>query len=208
MTEELTTHRDNDFITKELEGLALINSIIIPRPIAFVTTLNDYGGVNAAPFSYFTIVCTNPVMISIAIERREGQRKDTAHNILTKKEFVVNICSMELAKTLSKASAPFPPHISEVDVVNLTLLPSKKTKVPRIAHTFIQLECHLERAIELGNDPSDLIIGNVLCSHIHKDVLNTEGVVDSKLLNPLARLGECNFSGIHSIFSVPRPSKG
>src|ERR1700733_14480052 len=106
-------HQSDDFLTQDVrhpfQSIHLLNALIVPRPIAFVTSVNASGVVNAAPFSYFNVVCTDPAVISVAIEHRQGERKDTARNILEKGEFVINICSVELARAISLAAGDSPP---------------------------------------------------------------------------------------------------
>lgn len=206
---------DKDFPKYELEGFVssdddlfyhVINSIVIPRPIAFVTTKGSNGVVNAAPFSYFNVVCTNPSLIAIAVERRLGQRKDTACNILFLKEFVVNICSVNIAKAVAISSQDFPPEVSEIDTAKLSLLPSQMLSVPRIANTPAQLECTLYRMIELGKDQCDLILGKVVKIHLHKSILNSQGRVDPEKLNPLARISGPTYAMICNLFDIPKNS--
>lgn len=194
-----------DFLT--VDNLAipnLLNSIVVPRPIAFITSKGRDGTVNAAPFSYFNIVCTNPPIVSIAIQRRDGRRKDTSQNIIDLKEFVINICSLEMAKAVSISGGDFPPDVSEIELANLELLSSDKISVPRVANTFAQMECMLNQVIEVGKDPADLILGEVIQVHLHKSILNTKGLVDVEKLNPLARLAGITFAKVSSYCEIPR----
>lgn len=198
-----------EFVSTMIEGpaysLSFLNSFVVPRPIAFVTTKSQENIINAAPFSYFNIVCTNPPILSLAIEKRKGERKDTAKNILHTKEFVINVCSVEFAKTITVASCDFPPHVSEAEYLNLTLLPSKKISVPRVAHTLIQMECTFYKLVEIGNDPTDLLLGEVVYTHTHQSLLNENGRIDIKKLNPLARLSGPSYAALSSdFFEIPR----
>jgi flavin reductase (DIM6/NTAB) family NADH-FMN oxidoreductase RutF len=197
-------YSQEDFIPIPVENSShhFFNSLVIPRPIAFITTISEKKIVNAAPFSYFNIVCTKPFMISVAIERRHGIRKDTASNILLTKEFVVNVCSTNLAKTIGLASRDFPPEISEIAITGLALIPSKKIATPRIGNTLVQMECTLHHWLELGKDQSDLIIGEVQTLHLHRKILNTHGRVILKELDPLARLAGNTYARILETFEV------
>lgn len=201
-------HHFDDFqsqsIDKEPFTYNLLSSIIVPRPVAFVTTLGTNGVVNAAPFSFFNAVSTHPPIISIAIKQRTAQRKDTARNIIATKEFVVNICSIEIAKAISVASGEYPPDLSEIELTKLSLIPSKKISVPRVANTLVQMECILDQVVEIGIDPVDLILGEVVAIHIHKDILNSQGHVDVEKLNPLARLAGSTYAKIHDFFDIKR----
>ena len=150
---ESTIYVTEDFTSYDINSSThssnLINSIVVPRPIAFITSKGLNGVINAAPFSYFNVVCTEPHIVSIAIQQRNGKRKDTARNIFESKEFVINICSLNLAKSVSIAGGDFPPEKSEIGLANLSLLPSQKISVPRIANTLVQMECVLDQSVTL-----------------------------------------------------------
>jgi len=197
---------DNEFITFNPEehnkSYSFLNAIIVPRPIAFITTQGKNGIVNAAPFSYFNAVCSQPTILSISIERRKGHRKDTAINIFSTKEFVVNMCSVHLAKAVSQASKDFPPEVSEIDLTGLSLVPSQKILVPRIANSPIQMECRLKQSIEIEGSLCDLILGEVLKIHVHKTILNDKGHIDFEKLNPLARLAGTTYAQLSHFFDV------
>jgi flavin reductase (DIM6/NTAB) family NADH-FMN oxidoreductase RutF len=199
-------HQEDEFITHTLEDLTspypFFNSLIVPRPIAFVTTKGENGIVNAAPFSYFNAVCSHPTMISLAIEWRDGQRKDTPNNILKTKEFVINICNLEMAKAVTQAGQDYPPHISEIELAKLSLIPSMRVSVPRIANSPIHLECVLQRMIEIEESRSDLFIGKIVKVHLHKILFNSEGRIDFSQLNPLARLSGKTFASLGNFFEV------
>jgi flavin reductase (DIM6/NTAB) family NADH-FMN oxidoreductase RutF len=201
-------HGEEDFLVHEFDKVHyssnILNSLILPRPIAFITTLGENGVINAAPFSYFNIACTKPAIVSIAIERREGRPKDTSHNIMTNKEFVVNICSQQIAKAISIASDDFPRDISEIELTKLSLVPSHVVSPPRVANTLAQLECRLHQVVELGDDPTDLILGRVVKVHIHKSLINAKGRICVETLNPLARLSGTTYAGISNLFDIPR----
>lgn len=203
-----TVYVAEDFTSYDMSGSIhssnLIHSIVVPRPIALVTSKGFNGVVNAAPFSYFNIVCTEPHIVSIAIQRRCGERKDTARNIIASRELVINICSLNLAKSVSIAGGDFPAEISEVEVANLSLLPSQKISVPRIANTLVQMECLLDQVVEVRKDVVDLILAEVVRVHIHNDILNSNGHVDVPKLNPLARLAGISYAKIDPFCEIPR----
>lgn len=169
------------------EEQKFFKSLVVPRPIAFITSLSPNGIVNAAPFSYFNIVSTNPCLISVSISKLNGKKKDTAQNILSNREFVANICPAHFKDILDMTSKPYPPDVSEIDVAELKLIPSSKVAVPRIAGTLAQLECILEKVIEIGNEPVDLILGRVVNIHVAKTALNPDGYLDPDRYLPIAR---------------------
>lgn len=185
-----------------------MNAVVVPRPIAFITTLGPGGVVNAAPFSYFNGVTSDPPTISVAISRRQGALKDTTRNIQTTGHFVVNVCSVDIARVISVAAADLPPSQSEVELTGLTLLPSERIESPRIANSKIQMECQLDRIIEVGNGPTDLVLGRVLLLHAHSSSLNAQGRILVEQIDPLARLAGSQFAGLNKIFSIPRGLPG
>lgn len=199
---------EQDFVLYETDGpihaSSFMNSLIVPRPIAFITSVGEEGVVNAAPFSYFNVACTNPVMVSVAIERREHQFKDTSRNIENTKEFVINLCSIENVRAVSIAGGDYPPEVSEIELAELDLLPSHVVKVPRIASTFAQLECRLFKRIEIGKDPTDLILANVEKVHVHKSLIKEDGKIDINAFQPLARLAGPFYAELGKTFIMPR----
>ncbi|MBI5272697.1 MAG: flavin reductase family protein [Chlamydiia bacterium] len=182
----------------------LLNSVVIPRPIALITTISAQEVVNAAPFSYFNIVAVEPCIVAISIQRRDMKRKDTPTNILRSKEFVINICSADLAHIVSIAGGDYPPDLSETQLLRLSLLPSSIVRPPRIANTPVQMECTLERVIEIGTNHDDLILGEVVALHLCKHLLTAEDTVSSSALNPLLRLGNTSYGTLGSCFDIPR----
>jgi flavin reductase (DIM6/NTAB) family NADH-FMN oxidoreductase RutF len=162
------------------------------------------GVVNAAPFSYFNVVCTAPAVVSVSIGHRQGQRKDTARNIIEKREFVINICSVELARAISLSAGDFPSEISEIELAQLSLIPSLHVSVPRVANTLAQLECVLHQVVGINDYAVDLFLGAVVKVHVHKKVIDTQGRIDVRKLKPLARLAGLTFAGVEGFFEIPR----
>jgi flavin reductase (DIM6/NTAB) family NADH-FMN oxidoreductase RutF len=191
----------------ERENYKLLIGSIIPRPIAFVTTMNDEGIINGAPFSYFNIVSSNPPMISLSIQRSKGRQKDTARNILHTKEFVIHIVDEDNVERINKTAASLPPNESEIDLANLTLAESVKISVPGVSESKIRMECTLEHSLELGEQTSpgcDLIIGKVVQFHIEDDIYE-KGKIDPAGLGAVSRLAGTNYAKIGEIFSMERP---
>src|SRR3954465_15989793 len=114
----------------ERENYKFLIGSIIPRPIAFVTSVSKDGVLNGAPFSYFNIVSSNPPMISLSIQRSSGRQKDTVRNIFESKEFVVHIVDEQNVDKINKTAANLPPDESEIDLANLTPGKSAKISVP------------------------------------------------------------------------------
>jgi len=191
----------------ERENYKFLIGSIIPRPIAFVTTISEDGVLNGAPFSYFNIVSSNPPMISLSIQRSGGKQKDTARNIIKQKEFVVHIVDEENVEKVNKTAASLPPHESEIDLAQLTKVESEKISVPGVKQAKIRMECVLEYSLELGEKElpgCDLIIGKVIQFHIEDDIYEN-GRIDPRGLAAVSRLAGANYAKIGEVFEIERP---
>ncbi|MEH7336806.1 flavin reductase family protein [Neobacillus drentensis] len=191
----------------ERENYKFLIGSIIPRPIAFVTTISKDGILNGAPFSYFNIVTANPPMISLAIQRPEGRQKDTARNIIEAKEFVVHIVDEQNVEKVNKTAAILPPDQSEIELANLTPIDSIKISVPGVEEAKIRMECVLEHSVELGGSESpgsDLIIGKVVQFHIDNEIYE-KGRINPRGLAAVSRLAGNNYAKIGEIFEIERP---
>lgn len=192
----------------ERENYKFMIGSIIPRPIAFVTTISEDGTVNGAPFSYFNIVSSNPPMISVSIQRAKGVQKDTARNIVQFKEFVVHIVDEQNVAKVNETAASLPPDQSEVELAGLTSVKSTKISVPGVQEAKIRMECVLEHSLELGGSGDtpgcDLIIGKVVQFHIEKD-LYENGRINQPGLGAVSRLAGNDYAKIGEVFSMERP---
>ncbi|HEU5180138.1 MAG TPA: flavin reductase family protein [Candidatus Polarisedimenticolia bacterium] len=183
----------------------LMISLIVPRPIAWVSTVSPEGGVNLAPFSYFNGICSHPPILMIAVGARRGERKDTWRNIDQTRQFVVNLVVPELVDAMVITSGEYPPEVDEFKSAGLTPAPSTKVSPPRIAESPVSMECELERIVEV--ERTALILGKVVLYHVRDDLLH-QGSVDPTKLKPVARLGDDFYSYLGEVFSRGRPSKG
>jgi len=180
----------------------LMNSVILPRPIAFVTTVNAAGRVNAAPFSWFCALSSNPPLLGVSISPRDGGPKDTLRNVRETRELVVNVVTEAMAAQIVKASGDWPGDVDELALVGLTAMPSDLVRPPRVAESPVSLECRLDREFALGE--SCFVVGEILRAHVRDEVL-TEGRVDVAKLRPLARLGGEQYTGLGELLRLPRP---
>jgi len=191
----------------ERENYKLLIGSIIPRPIAFVTSLGKDGTLNGAPFSYFNIVSSNPPMISLAIQRNGGKQKDTARNILETKEFVVHIVDQDNVEKVNETAASLPPDQSEIERAQLTPIQSTQISVPGIKEAKVRFECTLEHSVELGGEYStgcDLLIGKVVQFHIDDDI-HENGRINPLALGAVSRLAGQSYAKIGEIFELERP---
>ena len=182
------------------EVYKVMTGIVVPRPIAWVTTMSREGGANLAPFSSFTFVSHSPPMLAIGVDAKpDGSGlKDTARNILETREFVVHIADYPLLPPLHASAQEYPSGISEIDALGLQTVPSSHIGTPRLLDAPLAVECRLHRCIELGDGPTRLMIGDVLCFHV-RDSLLSAGRIDTALLNPISRLAGPNYATVGQI---------
>ncbi|MFC3884809.1 flavin reductase family protein [Bacillus songklensis] len=189
--------------TKEVYKL-LIGSVV-PRPIAWVSTISEDGSLNLAPFSFFTVASRQPPMLCISIGpgvgEREGTEKDTLVNIRSQKEFVINVVPSYLGNEMQKSSENFPSAVNEFEAAGLTAINSEMVKPKRVKEAPIQMECRLEQIIPLGSD--HLIIGKMVYYHIQDEYYLGNYKVDLEKLRPLGRLAG-NYSESTEFFSLPK----
>jgi flavin reductase (DIM6/NTAB) family NADH-FMN oxidoreductase RutF len=187
-----------------------LTSAIVPRPIAWVTTVDPATGVvNAAPFSWFQAVCADPPMVMLAIQRRsDGSPKDTVRNARATGEFVVNVSPKALAKEMVQTSGEYGPEVSELAEVGLATAPSRKVRPPRIAASPVHLECRLHQEIPLGSASggTSLLIGEVVHLAADDAVLDARGNVDPAKLVLVARMGGAEYVDTERFFTMRRPA--
>ena len=170
----------------------LMIGAIVPRPIAFVSTISSDGKHNVAPFSYFNGVCSKPPTIMFAPARRgwDGEEKDTLINIRETNEFVVNVVSDSFAKQMVMCSTDFEANVNEFDISGLTAVASQKVRPPRVGESKISFECTLNQIIEVGDGMAGsgfLVIGTIVLFHINDDIYDNGRILIDKL-EPLGRL--------------------
>lgn len=176
----------------------LLCGAVVPRPIAWITSMDAHGLVNAAPFSSFNYVAHSPPMLAVNIGSRRGVLKDTARNITQTGEFVVNVATMSNMELMHQCSAEYEPDVSESQVLGIALLPSHFVKPPRVAASPVQMECRLHQAVRLG-ELNTLYIGEVLAFHLSRGVFDGK-YIDSVKMQPVARLGGPYYAGLGEIF--------
>jgi flavin reductase (DIM6/NTAB) family NADH-FMN oxidoreductase RutF len=165
----------------------LLTGVVVPRPIAWVATLNEGGGVNLAPFSTFTFVSADPPMVGFNAGLRNGERKDTVRNILARREYVVHIVDENLVDPMHASAEDFPSEISEAEALGLETVASDIVSVPRLSASPIAAECVFDRTIEFGRSGAEFVVGEIKLFHIRDDLIEN-GKVDTLRLNPVGRL--------------------
>ncbi|HEY3412844.1 MAG TPA: flavin reductase family protein [Armatimonadota bacterium] len=185
----------------------VMGACISPRPIALITTLGPGGIVNAAPFSNFMGVATEPPLIAFGIGPRNGEEKDTLRNAREHGHFVINCVSVEMAEAMHHTAADYPRDRSEVDAAGLTTLPGTDQPVPRIAEAPIHMECRVYKIVDLGEPKPDhaIVVGEVLRLHVRRDCMGQGSIPDAVAWNPLGGLGD-DYMKPGETFSLEYPS--
>ena len=192
--------RSNQDIYKILIGT------VLPRPIAWVSTVDTSGNINLAPFSFFTVASVNPPILCFSPLLQENSvEKDTLVNIKQTSEFVVNIVSYGLARAMNRTSGSYPSEVNEFDVAGITAKQSTLVKPPCVADSLVNFECKLQQIISFGSEPraGNLVLGRVCNIHIHSDIVRN-GEVDSMSLDAIGRLGGNMYSTIRDCFEMER----
>uniref|UniRef100_A0A7S3LNX4 Flavin reductase like domain-containing protein n=1 Tax=Aplanochytrium stocchinoi TaxID=215587 RepID=A0A7S3LNX4_9STRA len=190
-------------------------SSVVPRPIAFVSTVNVDGNIkaNLAPFSYFMAVCHDPLTLAFSTCTKRGAvKKDTLNNLESNGECVVNIISEWFVESANFCSGDFPDDVDEFEVAGLTKLSSDVVRPPRVKEAAVQLECKLKHKYEIVNDKDEhtatMCVVEVVKSHVKKELYDPEkGVVKFEGYRPISRLGGTTYGKVGDTFSLPRPEK-
>ena len=185
----------------------LFSSAIVPRAIAWVSTVGENGLFNLAPFSAFFTIGLKPTLAVLGISRRrDGEKKDTLRNIEFSKEFVINVVTEDLAKPMNQTCFEYPPDVSEFTEVGLTPLKSEVIKVPRLAESPVNMECRALQIMEFGKVPEGhhVIVGEVLIVHVEDEVWAGDQI-DMVKLKAIGRLGGDVYCRTTNTFEMHRP---
>ena len=180
----------------------LLTSAMIPRPIAWVSSINESGQINLAPFSFFTGVSWAPPILAFSVvNRADGTLKDTVRNIREVPEFVVHIVSVDLLSTMEYSAKRLPYGTDETSITNIHWLKSRTIKPHRIQEAKIAFECTLERLINVTEGPNagNLILGRIQLLHVRDDILKNEREVDWRRLDVLGRLSGNRYCSVKSV---------
>lgn len=186
----------------------LVNGLVAPRPIAWVSTEDRVGGRNLAPFSFFNAFSTQPPTVAIGPGSRQGLNKDSLRNIRDTREFVVNIVSYELAVRANQTSAEFSPDVDEWDVAGVTPAASADVRPARVAEAPAALECRVHSIVDLGTDEvptNSIIIATVTRFHVRDEILDGYRV-RPELLDAVGRMGRNLWCTSRDRFDLPRPA--
>lgn len=181
---------------------------ILPRPIAWVSSIDAGGRTNLAPFSFFQGVTANPpILMFVPVNDRKGAKKDTVRNIEAVPEFVVNVVSHALAETMNRTSASLPHGESEFEKFGIASAPSEKVRPPRVADAPVAFECVLHQIVNIGEGPlaANVIFGRIQTVHIRDEMLGADGKPDAAKLDLIGRMGGEDYTTTRGVFSVKRP---
>ena len=184
----------------------LMTSAIIPRPIAWVSSVSAQGHFNLAPFSFFAGITWCPATLGFSVvNRQDGSRKDTIRNIEETKNFVVNMVSQDLASRMVKTSATFPHGINEAYEAGVPLISSTIVTAPRVEESRVAFECTLDRIVTVGNGAyaGNLVLGTILLVYIKDELLEPGKTVDPIKFDVIGRLsGGTQYCGVGSVFDI------
>ena len=190
------------------ELYSLITYIVVPRPIALVSTVGEDGIYNVAPFAFYGVMSIKPAIVFVGIgsKRRKRQKKDTLKNIEFSKDFVINAVNEALAEPMNQSSADYPSDVDEFKEVGLTAVKSDMVKAPRVAESPISMECKLRQILEFGEFPesNNVVLGDVLRVHVRDD-LWVDNQIQISRLKAIARLAGDLYCRTTDIFEMKRP---
>jgi flavin reductase (DIM6/NTAB) family NADH-FMN oxidoreductase RutF len=184
-----------------------VTALVVPRPIGWISTLDPNGVVNLGPYSFFNLVSGYPPWVIFS----SAPRKHSQTNAEATGEFVFNLATWDLREQMNASSAEFPPGVSEPEAVGLEMVPSRNVKPPRVARSPVAMECKYYKTVELvGSDGktnrSQIVIGEVVGIHIDDRVI-VDGMLDVRLMRPIARMGYMDYCVVDDFFTMARPGE-
>jgi flavin reductase (DIM6/NTAB) family NADH-FMN oxidoreductase RutF len=192
------------------DAYKLLVGLVAPRPIALITSLDEDGQLNAAPFSAYNYLCTDPPIVGVGVTNRSGPGfvpKDTARNIRRTGEFVVNVVTEDIAERMNICATDFPPEMSEVDLAGFTTVASQVVKPPRLAEAHAALECREYTTMEIGR--SRIVLGRVVAIYVEDRFVDPAGpYIKAEELHAIGRMnGLGNYVRTRDAFmTIPRIS--
>jgi flavin reductase (DIM6/NTAB) family NADH-FMN oxidoreductase RutF len=182
---------------------------IVPRPIAWVSTVNAAGQPNLAPFSFFNGVCSKPptVLFCPSIRGADGSPKDTYFNIRETGEFVVNFVTEALIGAMNITSTELPAGVNEFERAGLTAAPGKLVRAPHVAESPIHFECRLNQIVTIGESPGGgcVVIGTVVHMHFDRSVYREGNHIDLSAYRTVGRLSGAGYCRVTDVFELKRP---
>src|SRR5262245_26635946 len=186
----------------------LLIGCVVPRPIAWVSSISAEAIANVAPFSFFMAVCNDPPTLAFASGRRGGSKKDTVRNIEYTQDFVVNRADDALAEQMNLTSAEYPPDVADFPLTTRTAAPGFKVHATRVPECPSSMECRVIQIIPVGHGRHSLVLGEIVFFHIRDDLYHPNtGRIDMYKLHPVGRLAGNLYTHVHDIFEMKRPGE-
>ena len=185
----------------------LLTGTVIPRPIAWVATIDENGIDNLAPFSFFNVVSEDPPHIMFSTVRTGNKNKDTLNNILANQQFVVNLVTEDVVEQMNITSQSVAADVNEFELANVTPIESIFIKPKRVKESLVQFECEMVHYYFIENHQNGgacIIIGKIITMHIDDSILMENHKIDLEKYKPVARLAGSNYSKLGEIFSIKR----
>lgn len=201
-------HLHFDFATLSArDRYKLLIGTVIPRPIAFVTTVSPEGVANAAPYSFFNCLSADPAIVAIGVENKPDMRfKDTAFNVRMTEQFTVNIVDDAMLEAMNVCAVPYPPDVDELAKAGLTAVPGTHVTCPRIAEAPASLECRRFMTLSVGKS-REIILGEVLGVFIREGAVDpATKYVDAKAMDAIGRMGGHGYARTRDVFDLPTMS--
>lgn len=181
-----------------VQAYKLLSGIVVPRPIAWITTKSSETLINLAPFSCFTFVSSNPPMVGFNVGERPHGPKDTPTNIKRTGEYVVNIADQTMIANIHRSSGDFPAHESEVDLLGLRTTPGDAVDCPRLSDVPVSMECRYVSSTAFGRGKTQFIVGEVVVFHVRDDLYDN-GKIHTERLQPVCRIAGPNYATLGPI---------
>lgn len=197
----------NDFAPRDV--YKLLTGSIVPRPIAWVSTVDGDGNPNLAPFSFFTAVCAKPptVLFCPGYRYTDDGQKDTYHNVKATKEFVVNFVNEATAEAMNITAVEASADVNEFERANLTAVPSNIVNIPRVKESPISFECKLNQVVTINDQlgGGHIVIGTVVYMHFAEGILQDGNYIDLEAYQPIGRLMGGGYAHVNDFFTMDRP---
>ncbi|OQR97543.1 hypothetical protein ACHHYP_10747 [Achlya hypogyna] len=198
------TFYSRDTTPKQLYDL--LTGAVVPRPIAWVSTLSETGISNVAPFSFFSVASVNPPVLSITqVFPKPGADKDTLRNLRATQECVVNVVSADQAAIMNATSKDYPSNVSEIETLAIATVASRCVKPPGIAASPIRMECKLRNILEIGNGKTMLL--DVVIFEVAEKLLTSASTLHSASMMAVGRLGQDEYTVASEVFKMTRPAR-
>ena len=195
------------FIPAEMSPRAayqLLISLVVPRPIGWISSRGVDGSINLAPFSFFNAVGGNPPTVMVSISERRGEQKDTLRNLSETREFVLNVVSEELAQAMNATSGDYPYGDNEFLRAGLNMQPSSDVQPPRVFEAKAALETRVTQMLRVNGTGYTLVLGQIVRIHVRSDLVRENGTVNPELLKPLGRLGGPEYASLGQVIRMER----